>query len=177
MPPKPKYYIGRLIFGTPYFYPWNFNSDIISLRRLKERSIEEATDLNKKWPHLQTSPQHKFSNLPIVRRAEDWIFKFRRHYYWLQIGWPIYIYWHGLGWKDKFNSPRHEWNPSFYIFFFRWQFVINWTSPDEDDNDKYYEMILWYLQYSNKDIKVAEETWPWTSFDSNKSTWDSKYLL
>jgi hypothetical protein len=94
--------------------------------------------------------------------------------YVMSYGFPIIITRHGLGWKDKFNSPRFEYCPAFYIFFFKWQLVIRWTSPYNDD-DKYYEMILWYLKYSNKDIKVAEETWTWQS--DGKSTWDKKNIL
>jgi hypothetical protein len=91
----------------------------------------------------------------------------------MSYGFPIIITRHGLGWKDKFNSPRFEWCPAFYIFFFKWQLVIRWTSHNNDD-DRYYEMILWYLNYSNKDIKVAEETWEWQS--DGKSTWDKKNI-
>jgi len=34
-PPVKKYYFGKLRHGTPYFYPMHFNSNIISIRRLK----------------------------------------------------------------------------------------------------------------------------------------------
>ncbi|MCK9416613.1 hypothetical protein M0Q97_08160 [Candidatus Dojkabacteria bacterium] len=74
------------------------------------------------------------------------------------------------------NSPRYEWQPSFQIYFFKWQFCIFWDSPD-GDNDNYYEMILWYLEYSKKDIKKAEETWDWVDSDTKKSTWNNDYLI
>jgi len=91
-------------------------------------------------------------------------------------GSPIIIDWHGIGWKDKFDSPRFEWSPSFYVFFFNWQFIIKWRSPGEP-NELYYEMVLWWLYYSDKDIKIAEETWPWSNGKTKKSTWDNKYII
>jgi hypothetical protein len=99
---------------------------------------------------------------------------FKLFNYEISYGWPIYIYWNELGWKDKFNSPRFEWCPAFYIFFFKWQFVIRWISPD-GDNDKYYEMLLHYLKYSDKDIEKAEKTWGWVN-SNDQSTWDKNYL-
>ena len=112
----------------------------------------------------------------MVRRAKDWIFKLFGNHYWLQIGWPISICRNELGWKDKFNSPRFEWTPAFYIFFFKWQFVIHWTAPD-GDNDRYYEMILQYLKYHNKDIIATEKDWGWVDSTTKKSTWNKDYLV
>lgn len=95
--------------------------------------------------------------------------------YEISYGWPISIVRYGLGWKDKFNSPRFEWSPSFQIYFLSWQFCIWWTAPVENE-DGYWEMILWYLKYSDKNIKKAEETWGWVDCDTKKSTWNNKYL-
>lgn len=172
--PVKKYYLGKLVHGTPYFYPMNFNPTIVSFRKLIEKSQEEIEVYKKQYPYSRENI--KFKNLPIVRRSKDWIFKLFRNYYWLQISWPIMIYWNELGWKDKFESPRAEWPPAFYIFFFKWQFVIHWVSPD-GDNDKYYEMILWYLNYSDKDIKKAEKTWGWIDSNTKLSTWNHDYLV
>lgn len=74
------------------------------------------------------------------------------------------------------NSPRYEWQPSFQIYFFKWQFCIFWNAPD-GDNDLYYEMILWYLKYSNKDVNKAKETWGWINYNTKESTWNDKYLV
>lgn len=91
----------------------------------------------------------------------------------ISYGSPIVIHKNDLGWKDKYDSPRFEWSPSFMIFFFSWQFCIFWKSPD-GDNDSYWEQFLWYSQYSDKDIKKAKETWGWTS--KGVSTWNENYL-
>ena len=181
--PVKRYYIGKIIFGTPYFNPWNFVSTIIAFRKLKFKTPEQIADYESKYPHLvKHNKRYKFSNYPMVHRAKEWTFKIFDNWYWLQIGWPICIYWHGLGWKDKYESPRFEWSPAFYIFFFKWQFCIHWTAPDSPNkkyfyDDLYYEMILWWRYYSDKDIIKAENTWGWQDFETKESTWNKKYIL
>lgn len=175
-PPKKKYYLGKLKYGTPYFYPINFSSSIIKIRKLETRSNEEYQEYIKKYPYLKSSDKSKFKNLPMVRRSKDWIIKTIFGYFWIEIGYPIKIYTNDLGWKDKWNNPRFEWTPAFSIFFFNWQFCIFWIAPD-GNNDLYYEMILWYLKYNNKDIKKAKETWGWQNCETKESTWNNKYLI
>lgn len=172
--PKINYYFGKLKYGTPYFYPTYFNEHIISIRRLKLRSKEDYQYKIKNKPWLKE--KEKFSNLPMIRRSKDWIIRIFKNWYWIQIGYPFKIHKSELGWKDKYETPRFEWSPSFQIFFFNWQFCIFWNAPD-GDNDKYYEMILWYLKYSNKDIIKAEKTWAWRDYNTKKSTWDKNYLI
>jgi hypothetical protein len=68
---------------------------------------------------------------------------------------------------------------------FNWQYVITWPAPEVESHiesrsvhaDSYWEQILWYLHYSNKDIRVAEETWGWTDGDTKESTWNKNYLI
>lgn len=59
-----------------------------------------------------------------------------------------------LGWKDKYNSPRHEWDPYIAITLFRkWQicWVFNWISPKDGHsgtrNMATWEAILDYIYY------------------------------
>jgi hypothetical protein len=177
IPPKKSYYLGKLRHGSPYFYPRNFVSSFIYLRRLRFKTPEQVEEYEKKYAHLvKYNDNYKFSNLPMVRRSFNKIFKLFSSYWYIEIGYPIRIHSNELGWKDKWDSPRYEWSPAFYIFFFKWQFCIWWNSPIEY-NDKYYEQILWYICYSGKDIKKAKETWPWQSVPSKESTWDDKYLI
>lgn len=176
VPPKKNYYLGKIKYGTPYFNPMGFNSTIISFRKLIERSQEEKDYICDMRPWIKKYDANKFKNLPIVRRAKDWVFKLFGNYYWLQIGWPIYMGWNELGWKDKYESPRFEWSPAFYIFFFKWQFTIHWSAPD-DNSDKYYEMILKYLHYSDKDLNKAREDWGWIDTTTQQSTWNDDYLI
>ena len=178
-PPIKTYYIGKLKHGSPYFYPLYFNPTILSTRKLKLKSEEELQKHIEKYPHLEQhyrSNNFKFSNLPMVRRSRDWIVKIFNEYYWIEIGLPITWVTVELGWKDKFNSPRYEWSPSFQLYLFNWQFCIFWNAPDNND-DGYYEMVVWYLNYCNKDIKKAEETWGWIDYNTKESTWNKDYLL
>lgn len=69
-----------------------------------------------------------------------------------------------LGWKDKYDSPRHEWDPYISIVLFRkWQllWIFNWCNP----KDKYssirsmatWEAILDYLYYKKSKEQIIEE--------------------
>lgn len=147
--PKKHYYIGTLSYGTPYFYPWNFNRQILTIRKTR----------------------------PFYLRCKY----FKLFGYEISYGWPFAIVNYGLGWKMKYDSPRFEWQPSFQIYFFNWQFAIHWNAPLLEgelysNNDKYYEQILWFL-HNNKDIIKTEQTWGWTDWETGKSTWNNKYLI
>ena len=76
---------------------------------------------------------------------------------------PIHIVSWDIGWKDKYNTPRYE-NPGYFIIFFgrdyrkHWQFSMTVTAPDffcnndctiEDNDDNYWESMLWYLHYAD----------------------------
>ena len=163
--PKLKMYLGRIKYGTPYFEPIGFCSAIIYLRKLKQRD----KPLEKSYGH---NGHNKYSNFPMVRRSKYWVI----NDWYIEVGWPVAVGSTRLGWKDKFESPRFEWPPAFYIFFLNLQFCLWWVSPD-GDNDSYYEMILWYLEYADKDIVKAKETWWWVNCDTKKSTWNDKYLI
>lgn len=172
--PIKKYYFGKIKHGTPYFSPMNFNPHIISFRKLKLTDKDKYEEIIKKHPWEKE--RAKFTNLPMCRRSKDWILKLFNQYYWIQIGWPIKIHNGHLGWKDKFDTPRFEWSPSFQIYFFSWQFCIHWIAPIKDD-DTYWEMVLWYLNYSNKNITKAEQTWGWTNYNTKESTWNKNCLI
>jgi len=175
IPPKKVYYFGKLSYGTPYFYPWSFNSTIIGVRKLALKTDEEANAYTKQYPWNKDKLEAKFNKVPMVRRTKYWIKKIFGNYYLIDIGWPIMIKSVKLGWKDKWNFPRHEWSPAFQILFFKWQFCIFWKAPFDDD-DKYWEMILWYANYCDYDIVKAKETWGWIDYETQQSTWNDKYV-
>lgn len=177
-PPKKYYYIGKLRHGAPYFYPIGFVSSIIYIRKLHLTAEVEKTLL--KYPETFIKEKEKFENLPMVRRSWNRIFNKFNDYWYVEIGYPIMVHKTELGWKDKYESPRYEWSPSFNIFFFKWQFCIWWNAPKgctNNDTDRYYEQILWYVYYAHRDIVKAKETWPWSNYKTKVSTWDDKYLV
>jgi hypothetical protein len=157
--PKKRYYLGKIKYGTPYFYPIGFNKNIITIKKFKASITEK--ELKKQVP---------------VRRCKHWVIRIFNKTYYIEIGSPIKIHRNGIGWKDKFGTPRFEWCPSFKIFFFKWQFCIIWTAPD-NENDDYYEMKLWIENYNNSDIEKAKKTWPWVNMETKKSTWNEKYII
>lgn len=177
-PPKKRYYFGKIYYGCPYFYPPSFLSSIIKIRRLIPRTEEQIQEYCKRysWRINQLGNDGKYSNFPMVTRNKAWIKKIFGNEYYIQIGYPFSIYRNELGWKDKWYTPRYEWSPAFFIFFFKWQFCMWWNAPD-GDNDLYYEMILWYRNYSNKDINKAKETWSWINYETKESTWNDNYLI
>lgn len=70
-----------------------------------------------------------------------------------------------LGWKSKFNSPRHEWDPYFSIVLFRkWEFLIMFGYWGKDkDNVKdlaTWEAMLDYLYFNVPKEKLVDyHTW------------------
>lgn len=45
------------------------------------------------------------------------------------------------------------------------------------NDDKYWEMILWWKYYADKNINKAKKTWPWRDGKTKKSTWDPSYVI
>ena len=41
VPPVKKYYLGKIVYGTPYFQPWYFNSTILTIRKNSVNSIKK----------------------------------------------------------------------------------------------------------------------------------------
>jgi len=175
--PKAKYYLGIQKHGTPYFYPLHYVRSIVRVRKLKPKTDKDYNDYIKRNPYCKGKLDSLYYNLPIVRRSWNKIVHLFKTPYYVEWGWPVAIHRGHLGWKDKHMSPRYEWSPSFHIFFFGLQFCIWWVPPVNDGlYDNYWECLLWYLHYSDRDLTKAKETWPWRDRNDN-STWNDEYLL
>lgn len=91
----------------------------------------------------------------------------------------IDIYSSSLGWKDKYNSPRHEWDPFFAITFFRrYRLMWMWNYvSDPSDSGEYtrnvatWEAILDYIYY-NKSIEWVRNNHIWLNQDNSEITID-----
>ena len=164
--PVKKYYFGKVKYGCPYFFPRNYVGSIIKLiwvKKSESKDFRKYSRVNKRYFNLFDYP------------------------FCFEFGWPIKILDNGLGWKDKFRTPRYEVSPEFHIYFFGLQFMITWVAPkikgDNRCEDFYWEQVLWYLYYyeeygSDKpDIKLAEENWGWVDYKTKKSTWEKQYLI
>lgn len=78
-----------------------------------------------------------------------------------------------LGWKWKYDEPRHEWDPFIQICFFRkyhliW--VFNWIKKDDKQSSirsmATWEAMLTYL-YCNKNIHQSIVNNVWKSGDED----------
>ena len=70
-----------------------------------------------------------------------------------------------LRWKDKFNSPRCEREPS---FDFKWIGFGIYGSWGDDD---YWEQWLWVSKYYGGNYEEAKKNWPWTIYETGESSW------
>lgn len=93
-----------------------------------------------------------------------------------------------VSWKDKYDTPRFESSPCIWIHFYKYDLIWYWGLPTHQylEQDEYWEQLLWYVYYYNTysqglldkpDINKARESWPWTYYKSEKSTWNDKYLI
>ena len=88
----------------------------------------------------------------------------------------------GLGWKTKYDSYRHEWNPIWSFVFFKWQFCIFFTVPH---SSHYWESWLYFERNTDKSkswkerITECKEKAPqiWTSYSKDKKETVDYYSL
>lgn len=96
----------------------------------------------------------------VIHGKIGWFFGLPcRHDYYNRI---LDIHTSSLGWKDKYNSPRHEWDPYIAITLFRkWQLCWVFTYHRKGDingstrNLATWEAMLDYLYYKVPIDKVA----------------------
>lgn len=86
---------------------------------------------------------------------------------------------HDVYWKDKYDSPRHEYNPLIYICLFqKFALWITFTMTYRDElNDikdgsiEYWEYILEWLYYQNRKTLKCYSTWISDSLVYKKVDW------
>ena len=120
-----------------------------------------------------------------------WHFTFTRNYspfmYNCHYGKLLSITIRDVEWKDKYQTPRHEENPFISIgifnkFFFNWEYRLPFANHWMYDDD-YWEQALWYLYYYKEYnckipfINEAIKYWPYTDYETGKSSWNNKYLV
>ncbi len=69
-----------------------------------------------------------------------------------------------LEWKDKWNTPRCEKEPGFYVEWLWWGF------HSSRDDSQYWEQKIWIDEYHNGDLEVAKSNWKWRNI-KGESTW------
>lgn len=75
-----------------------------------------------------------------------------------------------LMWKDKWNSPRHEFNPRIFISIFnRLHIFVDLTLGEDSMTDMvYWEAALYWLYYHRSLSKAVQLSTGWSDF--NKET-------
>lgn len=129
------------------------------------------------WYHWWKARKYfKRPKAHFLFRKKFWTFglPIRRDYY----SPVIDIGFHALGWKDKWDSPRHEWDPMICITFFRtWHllWIFNWATKHKKDSITgsmaTWEAILDYSRY-NKSIDQVVDNHVW-SYEENG---EKKYI-
>ena len=81
-----------------------------------------------------------------------------------------------LGWKSKYNSPRHEWDPYISITFFRkyrllwlFNFITENNSEESTRSMATWEAILDYL-YFDKSLEWVRNNHVWLNNDKSEIT-------
>jgi hypothetical protein len=139
------------------------------------------------------NPKKTMNKLKGVFKPLKYYFKFTKDIYaptpvlWVSRPAYVQIMFKDVGWKDKDDIPRFEYNPYIWIHIYKWNFVWYWSLPLHQNHrdDEYWEQALWYLYYcktisqgiGNKlDIEKAKESWPWQDMKGN-STWTDEFLV
>lgn len=157
--PKIYLYIGKIALGTPYFFP----------RKWVKFTYEDAFEAAVKDTQSKTHYNKGKNPLDLVDGYMGYQKAIPR-----KIGWDFV----GLGWKTKYDSYRHEWDPIWSFVFFKWQIAIRFI-PKESCH--YWECWLGYELGTDKTknrkerIKECREKYPqiWEcSFLGKKETID-----
>lgn len=77
-----------------------------------------------------------------------------------------------LTWKDKYNSPRHEFNPRMFFSLFNYiHLYINWTLGKDSMHDMvYWEAALDWIYYG-KDLQQACTT-GWSEWNKETQSYE-----
>lgn len=135
--PRLKFYLGKLAYGTPYFYPRRWVN--VTKDEAKERATEKFNKLvdagRKPKPSLW---KQLYKDSLGAKKAVD-----------KKIGFDLV----GLGYKYKWDEPRFEWGPMFSFVFFKWQFCIFVSVPEPSH---YWEAWIYYDQETDKSLSKRE---------------------
>jgi len=170
-PPKIKFYCGKIALGTPYFYPRKWVKGTPKL-------IHEAV-----LKHIEKEKRYNELNPKYARtiKSYDEIVEDKKKYLYAvpkKIGFDFV----SLGWKTKYDSYRHEWNPMISFVFFKWQIAVMMI-PEHDMH--YWESWLYYTRETpitfpiEERIKLCRKHAPqtWTRYSGNKKEKTNYYNL
>lgn len=152
--PKISFYIGKISIGFPYFFP----------RKFVKFTEKEATDLaleeiNNPNHYLFGKDLEMVKNIYLKSKVK-------------KVDKNIGFDGTGLGWKDKWNTPRAEWSPRYGFCLFKYQIVVLFTH-----DNRVWESYLYYTHYTDKTkskidrLKDCKKEFPnvWVDNKENKT--------
>jgi hypothetical protein len=163
-PPKLKWYCGKVALGTPYFFPRKW------VKATPERAHQATLDCIKSTEEFnERNPKYTRRVLPYDEIFAD---KMKCSY---AVPKKIGFDFVPLGWKTKYGSYRHEWNPMISFVFFKWQIAVKFI-PEHDMH--YWEAWLYYTRETKGTTadriaqcrKEAPQTWTRYSGDKKETT-------
>jgi hypothetical protein len=167
--PKLKWYCGKIALGVPYFFPRKW------VKATPERAHQATLDCIKSTEEFnKRNPKYTRSIRPY-----DEIFANKMNSSYAvpkKIGFDFVP----LGWKTKWDSYRHEWNPMISFVFFKWQIALMFI-PEHDM--QYWESWLYYTRETKGTTaeRVAqckkEAPCTWTSHSEGKKETTDYYNL
>lgn len=124
------------------------------------------------FTHYST-PLHIYKQVKNIFIKPICKFYFSKNNYWYYTESILDIHIFDLQWKDKYNTPRHEQNPSITIILFK-KYTFHWEWKFFDSNGKdvsmeYWEAILCYLYY-NYPVQKALEYSIWENCKTHEKT-------
>jgi len=169
--PKLKWYCGKIALGTPYFFPRKW---VKGTPKLIHDAVLKHIEREKRYNELNP-------NYARTIKSYDELYEERKSYSYAvtkKIGFDFVR----LGWKTKYDSYRHEWNPMISFVFFKWQIAIMMI-PDHDSH--YWESWLYYTRETKGTTaekiaqcrKEAPQTWTRHSSDGKEETTDYYDLI
>lgn len=162
-PFMPKFYIGKIAIGTPYFFPRRW------VKFSNAEAIEEAIKSFNNFNH-------------VAKSFDEWYKHYKNHSKAVKktIGFDIV----SLGWKTKWTSNdfRFEFNPVWSFVFYKWQIAILFQPPN---HHHYWECWLYYNKRTKGTTKERIEqcrnkfpqTWTTHYSDDKKETTDYYNLI
>lgn len=146
--PNISFYFGKIERGTPYFYPRRWVN--FTYKDALEKTFEHFNKLKK--VHERIDREYK---LPTVEDYDKKVKEYMRSKKAVDKKWGVDLVAHG--WKTKFTSYRHEFNPMLSIVGFNRQFCIYvGLKGDGLVNDCYWEAWLYYKYETDKTLSKEE---------------------
>lgn len=145
--PKVKFYLGKVKIGLPYFLPRKW-VPITKAERV-DKAIEFFNRREKNYEKLEREyvPPTGEEFLEQMESYKGYTKAVPKKF-----GYDIVA----LGWKTKYDSVRHEWNPMFSFVCFGLQLAVTVHFEGGIKEMCYWESWVYYRYYTNKGDSVED---------------------